>query len=132
MAMLKTVTRSSKLGPEERAAAITALKEKELDILVVGGGIVGTGSALDAVTRGLSTGMVEARDWASGTSSRSSKLVHGGIRYLEQLDFRLVREALKERGLLLQRIAPHLLKHVLFLYPLNNRFFERFYIGAGM
>jgi glycerol-3-phosphate dehydrogenase len=132
MAMLKTVTRSSKLGPEERAAAITALKEKDLDILVVGGGIVGTGSALDAVTRGLSTGMVEARDWASGTSSRSSKLVHGGIRYLEQLDFRLVREALKERGLLLQRIAPHLVKPVRFLYPLNKRFFERFYIGAGM
>jgi glycerol-3-phosphate dehydrogenase len=130
--MLKTVTRSSKLGPEERAAAIVALKEKELDILVVGGGIVGTGSALDAVTRGLSTGMVEARDWASGTSSRSSKLVHGGIRYLEQLDFRLVREALKERGLLLQRIAPHLVKPVRFLYPLNRRFFERFYIGAGM
>jgi glycerol-3-phosphate dehydrogenase len=132
MAKLKTVTRSSKLGPEERAAAIAALKEKELDILVVGGGIVGTGSALDAVTRGLSVGMVEARDWASGTSSRSSKLVHGGIRYLEQLDFRLVREALKERGLLLQRIAPHLVKPVRFLYPLNKRFFERIYIGAGM
>ncbi|MCU1557681.1 MAG: glycerol-3-phosphate dehydrogenase [Microbacteriaceae bacterium] len=132
MAKLKTVTRSSKLGPEERLAAIAALKTKELDILVVGGGIVGTGSALDAVTRGLSVGMVEGRDWASGTSSRSSKLVHGGIRYLEQLDFRLVREALKERGLLLQRIAPHLVKPVRFLYPLNRRFFERIYIGAGM
>ncbi len=94
----KTVTRSSKLGPAERADAITALKEKELDILVVGGGIVGTGSAMDAVTRGLRVGMVEARDWGSGTSSRSSKLVHGGIRYLEQLNFRLVREALIERG----------------------------------
>jgi glycerol-3-phosphate dehydrogenase len=128
----KPVTRSSKLGPEERAAAIAALIDKELDILVVGGGIVGTGAALDAVTRGLRVGMVEARDWASGTSSRSSKLVHGGIRYLEQLDFRLVREALKERGLLLQRIAPHLVKPVKFLYPLNKRFFERIYIGAGM
>jgi glycerol-3-phosphate dehydrogenase len=126
------VSRSSKLGPEERAAAITALKEKELDILVVGGGIVGTGAALDAVTRGLSVGMLEARDWASGTSSRSSKLVHGGIRYLEQLDFRLVREALIERGLLLQRIAPHLVKPVRFLYPLKKRVIERFYIGAGM
>jgi len=131
MAQLKSVTRSSKLGPEEREAAIRALREKELDILVVGGGIVGTGSALDAVTRGLSVGMVEARDWASGTSSRSSKLVHGGIRYLEQLDFRLVREALIERGLLLQRIAPHLVKPVRFLYPLNNQI-ERFYVGAGM
>jgi len=128
----KTVTRSNKLGPEERAAAIAALKAKELDILVVGGGIVGTGSALDAVTRGLSVGMVEARDWASGTSSRSSKLVHGGIRYLEQLDFRLVREALIERGLLLQRIAPHLVKPVRFLYPLTKPVFERVYIGAGM
>jgi len=132
MAKLKTVTRSSKLGPEERDAAIIALKEKELDILVVGGGIVGTGSALDAVTRGLRVGMVEARDWSSGTSSRSSKLVHGGIRYLEQLDFRLVREALKERGLLLQRLAPHLVKPVRFLYPLQKRVIERVYVGAGM
>ncbi|MCS4277557.1 MULTISPECIES: glycerol-3-phosphate dehydrogenase/oxidase [Mycetocola] len=120
------------LGPEQRSAAIEALKERELDVLVVGGGIVGAGSALDAVTRGLSTGILEARDWASGTSSRSSKLVHGGIRYLEQLDFRLVREALIERGLLLQRLAPHLVKPVRFLYPLNRPVFERFYIGAGM
>lgn len=120
------------LGPDQRAAAIAALKEKELDILVIGGGIVGAGSALDAVTRGLSTGILEARDWASGTSSRSSKLVHGGIRYLEQLDFRLVREALIERGLLLQRLAPHLVKPVRFLYPLNRPVFERLYIGAGM
>ncbi|RWZ64392.1 glycerol-3-phosphate dehydrogenase/oxidase [Labedella populi] len=127
-----SVSRSNKIGPEERAAAIEALKSKELDILVVGGGIVGTGAALDAVTRGLSTGLLEARDWASGTSSRSSKLVHGGIRYLEQLDFGLVREALIERGLLLQRIAPHLVKPVRFLYPLTKPVWERFYIGAGM
>ena len=128
----KSASHSSKLGPEERAEAIESLKARELDILVIGGGIVGTGCALDAVTRGLSVGMVEARDWASGTSSRSSKLVHGGIRYLEQLDFRLVREALMERGLLLQRLAPHLVKPVRFLYPLKKRFFERIYIGAGM
>ncbi|WBU37729.1 glycerol-3-phosphate dehydrogenase/oxidase [Homoserinibacter sp. YIM 151385] len=132
MASRRSVTRSSKLGPEERAAAIESMKAKELDILVVGGGIVGSGAALDAVTRGLRVGMLEARDWASGTSSRSSKLVHGGIRYLEQLDFRLVREALIERGLLLQRIAPHLVKPVRFLYPLTKPVFERFYIGAGM
>lgn len=130
--MPKSVTRSSKLGAAERAAAIEVLKAKELDILVIGGGIVGTGSALDAATRGLRVGIVEARDWASGTSSRSSKLVHGGIRYLEQLDFRLVREALIERGLLLLRIAPHLVKPVRFLYPLTKPVFERFYIGAGM
>ena len=128
----QSVTRSSKLGPEERAAAIAQLKGKELDILVIGGGIVGTGAALDAVTRGLRTGLVEARDWASGTSSRSSKLVHGGIRYLEQLDFRLVREALIERGLLLQRIAPHLVRRVRFLYPLTKPVWERLYVGAGM
>lgn len=127
-----SVTRSTKLGPEERTAAISALKAKELDILVVGGGIVGTGAALDAATRGLRVGMVEARDWGSGTSSRSSKLVHGGIRYLEQLDFRLVREALIERGLLLQRIAPHLVKPVRFLYPLTKPIIERAYVGAGM
>ena len=128
----QSVTRSSKLGPEERAAAIRQLRGKELDILVIGGGIVGTGAALDAVTRGLRTGLVEARDWASGTSSRSSKLVHGGIRYLEQLDFRLVREALIERGLLLQRIAPHLVRPVRFLYPLTKPVWERVYVGAGM
>jgi glycerol-3-phosphate dehydrogenase len=126
------VTYPSRLGPAERADAIAALKDTELDILVVGGGIVGTGSAVDAVTRGLSVGLVEARDFASGTSSRSSKLVHGGIRYLEQLDFRLVREALIERGLLLQRIAPHLVKPVRFLYPLKKRVVERAYVGAGM
>ena len=128
----KAASRSSKLGPAERAEAIAALKSKELDILVIGGGIVGTGSAMDAATRGLRVGMVEARDWASGTSSRSSKLVHGGIRYLEQLNFRLVREALIERGLLLQRLAPHLVKPVKFLYPLGRHVTERFYIGAGM
>lgn len=132
MAKLNSVTRSTKLGPEEREGALARLREKELDILVVGGGIVGAGCALDAVTRGLSVGILEARDWASGTSSRSSKLVHGGIRYLEQLDFRLVREALTERGLLLQSIAPHLVKPVRFLYPLKKRVTERVYIGAGM
>jgi glycerol-3-phosphate dehydrogenase len=120
------------LGPEQRRAAIAAMRDGELDILVVGGGIVGVGSALDAVTRGLNVGLVEARDWSAGTSSRSSKLVHGGIRYLEQLNFALVREALIERGLLLQRIAPHLVKPVKFLYPLTHHLWERFYIGTGM
>lgn len=124
--------RSAKLGPEERRAALTALASTELDVLVVGGGVVGAGTALDAVTRGLSVGMVEARDWASGTSSRSSKLIHGGLRYLEMLDFSLVREALKERGLLIERLAPHLVRPVPFLYPLTGRGWERFYAGSGV
>src|SRR4029453_538499 len=104
----------------------------ELDVLVVGAGVVGAGSALDAATRGLTTGLLEARDFASGTSSRSSKLVHGGLRYLEMLDFRLVHEALEERGLLLQRLAPPLVKPVPFLYPLQHRLWERFYAGSGV
>ena len=101
-------------------------------MLIIGGGVVGAGAALDAVTRGLSTAIVEARDWASGTSSRSSKLIHGGLRYLEMLDFGLVREALHERGLLVQRIAPHLIRPVPFLYPLTHRVWERPYVGAGV
>src|SRR5277367_6371857 len=99
----------------------------DLDVLVVGGGVVGAGTALDAVTRGLSTALVESRDWASGTSSRSSKLIHGGLRYLEMLDFGLVREALRERGLLLDSLAPHLVHPVAFLYPLTHRVWERAY-----
>ncbi|MDX6353078.1 MAG: glycerol-3-phosphate dehydrogenase [Streptomyces sp.] len=124
--------RTATLGPAERTAALARMAEKELDILVVGGGVVGAGTALDAATRGLSTGIVEARDWASGTSSRSSKLIHGGLRYLEMLDFALVREALKERGLLTQRLAPHLVKPVPFLYPLQHRGWERIYAGSGV
>jgi glycerol-3-phosphate dehydrogenase len=103
-----------------------------LDILVIGGGVVGGGAALDAATRGLSVGLVEARDFASGTSSRSSKLMHGGLRYLEMLDFRLVAEALKERGLSLRKLAPHLVREVGFLYPLTHRVWERFYAGSGV
>ncbi|MEU6545561.1 glycerol-3-phosphate dehydrogenase/oxidase [Streptomyces sp. NPDC046859] len=124
--------RTATLGPEERAASLADMTEHELDLLVVGAGVVGAGTALDAATRGLSTGLVEARDWASGTSSRSSKLIHGGLRYLEMLDFALVREALKERGLLLGRLAPHLVKPVPFLYPLQHRGWERLYAGAGV
>jgi glycerol-3-phosphate dehydrogenase len=123
---------TAKLGPQERVAALAALGRDELQVLVVGGGVVGAGVALDAATRGLSVGLVEARDFASGTSSRSSKLVHGGLRYLEQLDFGLVREALTERALLLQRIAPHLVRPVSFLFPFSHVGWERAYIGAGV
>lgn len=124
--------RTATLGPEERAAALARMAERELDVLVVGGGVVGAGTVLDAATRGLSTAIVEARDWASGTSSRSSKLIHGGLRYLEMLDFALVREALKERGLLLERLAPHLVKPVPFMYPLQHKGWERLYAGSGV
>ncbi|BDM66514.1 FAD-dependent oxidoreductase [Streptomyces nigrescens] len=124
--------RTAILGPAQRAEALARMAERELDVLVVGGGVVGAGTALDAATRGLDTGLVESRDWASGTSSRSSKLIHGGLRYLEMLDFALVREALKERGLLLERLAPHLVKPVPFLYPLQHKFWERWYAGSGV
>src|SRR6266487_898964 len=113
-----------RLGPAERGAAIATMAGTELQVLVVGGGVVGAGAALDAATRGLSVGLVEARDFASGTSSRSSKLIHGGLRYLEMLDFRLVAEALAERGLLIQTLAPHLVRPVPFLYPLAHRWWE--------
>src|SRR3954463_3253562 len=124
--------RSVALSPQNRQAALEAMAATPLDILVIGGGVVGGGCALDAATRGLSVGLVEARDFASGTSSRSSKLSHGGLRYLEQLNFDLVREALRERALLLQRTAPHLVKPVPFLYPLTHMAWERPYIGAGL
>src|SRR5437588_9683164 len=126
--MTTTPLGAVRLGPQERDAAIAALANTEFQVLVVGGGVVGAGVALDAATRGLSVGLVEARDFASGTSSRSSKLIHGGLRYLEQLNFGLVREALTERALLLQRIAPHLVRPVSFLFPLTHRGWERVYL----
>ncbi|KRB73948.1 glycerol-3-phosphate dehydrogenase [Nocardioides sp. Root190] len=120
------------LSPRARTAALKRLSTQHLDVLVIGGGVVGAGAALDAATRGLAVGLVEARDFASGTSSRSSKLIHGGLRYLEMMDFRLVAEALKERGLMMQRLAPHLVRPVPFLYPLTGRGWERWYAGSGV
>ena len=123
---------TSSLGPEQRAADLRRLGEDPLDVLVVGGGVTGAGAALDAATRGLAVGIVEAQDWASGTSSVSSRLIHGGLRYLEMFDFALVHEALRERGLLLNRLAPHLVHQVPFLYPLRHRVWERAYVTAGV
>lgn len=120
-----------RLSPEARRAAIGRMGAEEFDIVVIGGGATGTGCALDAASRGLSVALLEARDYAAGTSSRSSKLIHGGLRYLEQKDFGLVREALRERGLLLTKLAPHLVHPVPFLFPLDARW-EWPYIGAGM
>jgi glycerol-3-phosphate dehydrogenase len=121
----------SRLGPRERAAALGELEETPVDVLVVGGGVTGAGIALDAATRGLSVALVERGDFASGTSSRSSKLIHGGLRYLEQRNFHLVREALHERRLLLSVIAPHLVRAIPFLLPVRNPW-ERSYYGAGI
>jgi len=103
-----------------------------IDVLVIGGGVTGAGVALDATTRGLDTVVVEAQDWASGTSQWSTKLVHGGLRYLQMLDFKLVHEALTERGLLLTRLAPHLVRAMPFLIPLEHRMWQRAYYGAGV
>lgn len=100
--------------------------------MVIGAGVVGAGCALDAATRGLKVALVEARDFAAGTSSRSSKMFHGGLRYLEQLEFGLVREALHERELSLTTLAPHLVKPLPFLYPLTRRWWERPYVASGI
>ena len=99
---------------------------------MIGGGVTGVGCALDAATRGLRVGLVEQRDLASGTSSRSSKLLHGGLRYLESRDFALVREALHERGLLAKTVSPHLVRTISFMIPLTRRFWQRIYFGAGV
>lgn len=123
---------TSSLNPTTRHHALTAMAAKPLDVLVIGGGVTGTGAALDAATRGLTVGLVERHDYACGTSSRSSKLIHGGVRYLEMLDFGLVREALQERGLMLTKLAPHLVRPVPIMYPLKGRAWERPYIGAGL
>jgi glycerol-3-phosphate dehydrogenase len=115
-----------------RVLAASGKGAQPLDVLVIGGGVTGAGIALDAASRGLQTAVVEAQDWASGTSSRSSKLMHGGLRYLQMLDFKLVREALTERDLLLKKLAPHLVRPAPFLYPLRRAVWDRLYIGAGI
>ncbi len=96
----------ARLDPTQRASDLERVQAQTFDLVVIGGGVVGAGTALDAATRGLSVALIEQRDWAAGTSSRSSKLIHGGLRYLEQLDFGLVREALGEQTLMLERLCP--------------------------
>lgn len=123
----------SKLTPTSRTQALAQMTDPSgVDILVIGGGVTGAGIALDAASRGLRTAIVEAGDWAAGTSAWSSKLVHGGLRYLYNLDFKLVAEALKERGLLLSTTAPHLVKAQPFLWPLKLPVIERSYSAVGI
>lgn len=128
----RSLTAPVAMSPEARQHALDTMAATELDVLVIGAGVVGAGAALDAVTRGLTVGLVEARDYASGTSSRSSKLVHGGLRYLKQLNFRLVFEALRERKLILETLAPHLAKPVEFVYPLEKPILDRAWVGTGV
>jgi len=128
---------AGRLSPIRRAADLRRLRDEQFDVLVIGGGVTGAGAALDAASRGLKVALVEARDLAAGTSSRSSKLIHGGLRYLEQLELHLVHEALTERGLLSTRLAPHLVRPVPILVPLPSanpfaRVFHRTYYGLGV
>ena len=126
------MAKNGRLDARDRGAVLDRLAGTDFDVLVIGGGVTGAGAALDAASRGLRVALVEARDLASGTSSRSSKLIHGGLRYLEQFDFKLVWEALRERDLLVSKLAPHLVKPVSFLYPLHRKVLERPYVGAGL
>jgi len=125
---------NASLNAGTRGDAVARLRrsaEQPLDVLIIGGGVVGCGALLDAAVRGLDAVLVEQSDIASGTSSRSSRLAHGGLRYLEQFEFGLVHEALTERGLLLDRLAPHLVHPVPFLFPVTRQW-ERPYTGAGI
>ncbi len=122
----------AQLGPQFRAHSIERMGSEDFDVVIIGGGVTGVGAAVDAATRGLSVALLEQRDLASGTSSRSSKLIHGGLRYLEQLDFGLVHEAKREQALMLNRLCPHLVRPVSFMLPLEHRIWQRIYLGAGV
>src|SRR5207237_8505390 len=121
-----TGSRSAALSPRR-----SPLVHEMIDFLIVGGGINGAGIARDAAGRGLSVTLVEQDDLASATSSWSSKLIHGGLRYLEQYEFRLVREALQEREVLL-RLAPHIIRPLLFVLPHVPEMRPAWMIRAGM
>ncbi len=117
---------------KDRAASFQHLAETEFDLLIIGGGITGAGAARDAASRGMKVALIEMQDFAQGTSSRSSKLIHGGIRYLENLEFGLVFEALSERRLLFE-IAPHLVHPLRFVLPLyEGSRVGMFKMGLGM
>lgn len=119
-----------KMEKQKRVDQISKLQKESFDILVIGGGSTGAGAAFDAAKRGYKTALIERKDFASGTSSRSTKLIHGGVRYLAQFHFKLIHEALTERQRLLEN-APHLVKPLKFVLP-AYRFYERPYYGIGL
>lgn len=115
-----------------RNSNLSRLQNETFDLLIIGGGIIGAGVARDAVSRGMKVALIEMSDFASGTSSRSSKLIHGGIRYLENREFGLVFEALNEREKLYQ-MAPHLVHPLRFVLPIyKNSRVGSFLMGLGM
>ncbi len=116
----------------DRAANLETLSSEDFDLLVVGGGITGAGIAFDAAARGLRVALIDRSDFASGTSSRSTKLIHGGLRYLSQFRFRLTREALSERYLLLRRLAPNLVRWLPFVFPVYDSRIETLRLSAGL
>src|SRR5476649_2386122 len=111
--------------------ALTRLSNENFDLLIIGGGATGCFTARDAAMRGLKVALVEARDFAAATSAHNSKLAHGGLRYLRNLEIGLVRESLRERRNL-QRIAQHLLRPLPFLVPVTNGLRERLTLSAGL
>jgi glycerol-3-phosphate dehydrogenase len=121
----------SVLNLAQRQRSLSAATSGIHDVVVIGAGATGAGAALDAVGRGLSVVLVDAGDLAAGTSSRSGKTLHGGLRYLEQLNFRLVNAALHERNLLVTTLSPYLARPEPYTYPLTHHW-ERPYIGAGI
>ncbi|ARU46831.1 glycerol-3-phosphate dehydrogenase/oxidase [Corynebacterium silvaticum] len=122
---------SMSFNPQVFDQAWDRFGSEDFDVVIIGGGSVGAGAALDAATRGLRTAVVETRDFAAGTSSRSSKMFHGGLRYLAMLDFKLVAESLHERELNMSVLAPHLVKPLKFIFPLTHRLWERVMMFGG-
>ncbi len=124
-------TSKQTFNPESYEKAWKRFGDEEFDVVIIGGGSVGAGAAVDAATRGLKVAVVETRDFAAGTSSRSSKMFHGGLRYLAMFDFRLVAESLRERELNMSTLAPHLVKPLRFIFPLTHRMWERVMMFGG-
>jgi len=120
------------LNPAQRARDLAAASATACDLVVIGAGVTGAGAALDAAARGLSVVLVDAGDIAAGTSSRSGKTFHGGLRYLEQLNFKLVAHAIEERDLMVKTLCPHIARPESFVYPLTRSWWERPYVGAGV